>query len=211
MITELKPEHEHINEAIRNPKSENSDPAAWRREQRSRLLTLRCQTTQAQRREWDKAIEAGLRGILPDAPETVFGLYWPFRAEFAIRPLMRELHKRGGHPALPRVVGRHAPLAFHHWFPGVEMRDGTLGIPEPVDTDSTIPDVLVVPLVGFDANGYRLGYGGGYYDRTIGALRKRPLLIGVGYELSRLDNIHPQPHDIAMDYIVTEAGASSCK
>lgn len=211
MTIELNPEHEQINEASRTATADIPPHTAWRREQRRRLLALRCQTTQAQRREWNKAIETGLRGVLPDAPETVFGLYWPFRAEFAIRPLMRELHKRGGHPALPRVVKRHAPLEFHHWFPGVEMRDGAHGIPEPVDTDITTPDVLVVPLVGFDASGYRLGYGGGYYDRTIGALRKRPLLIGVGYELSRLDSIYPQTHDIAMDYIVTEAGASSCK
>lgn len=183
----------------------------YRRELRSHLLTLRCATSEGERLEWNKAIESSLRDLLPDAAETVFGLYWPFRAEFAIRPLMRELHKRGGLPALPRVVTRGAPLAFHQWYPGVAMRAGALGIAEPVDTDKVTPHVLIVPLVGFDARGYRLGYGGGYYDRTISAFKQHPLLIGVGYELSRLQTIHPQPHDIPMDYIVTEAGVHDCR
>lgn len=211
MTPEFKPETTHDTLKAKVNVSQEQSFTNIRREQRSHLLTLRCTSTQAQRRKWNKAIESGLRGLLPDAAETVFGLYWPFRAEFAIRPLMRELHKRGGRPALPRVVKRAAPLEFHHWYPGVEMRDGAHGIPEPVNTDLVVPHVLIVPLVGFDAHGYRLGYGGGYYDRTISVLRPRPLLIGVGYELSRLDTIHPQPHDIPMDYIVTEAGAVDCR
>lgn len=182
-----------------------------RREQRSHLLTLRCTSSQAQRHDWNKAIESALRELLPEAAETVFGLYWPFRAEFAIRPLMRELHKRGGHPALPAVVERNAPLEFRSWYPGVTMQDGAYGIPEPLETNSVTPDVLIIPLVGFDNDGYRLGYGGGYYDRTISAFRQQPTLIGVGYELSRLDSIQPQPHDIPMDYIVTEAGVTNCR
>lgn len=207
----LNVEHESENEENTRCETAAAGTATWRREQRRRLLALRCATTQAQRQDWNRTIEAALKTVLPDVPETVFGMYWPFRAEFAIRPLMRELHKRGGHPALPRVVKRHTPLEFRHWFPGVTMRAGAHGIPEPVTTAVATPSVLIIPLVGFDDAGFRLGYGGGYYDRTIGALRERPLLIGVGYELSRLSSIHPQTHDIPMNYIVTEAGVSNCR
>ena len=86
------------------------------------------------------------------------------------------------------------------------MVPGPLGIPAPVDTDVVVPDAAFVPLVGFDGAGYRLGYGGGYFDRTLAAAASRPLSIGVGTEAARLPTIHPQPHDIAMDFIVTEAG-----
>ena len=79
-------------------------------------------------------------------------------------------------------------------------------IPAPADGPSVTPDVLLVPLVGFDAGGYRLGYGGGYYDRSLAARTPRPLAIGIGFEISRLATIHPQPHDIPMDAIVTERG-----
>jgi 5-formyltetrahydrofolate cyclo-ligase len=73
-----------------------------------------------------------------------------------------------------------------------------------VEGDAVLPDVLLAPLVGFDAGGYRLGYGGGYYDRTLAALPERPLVVGVGFETSGMETIHPQPHDIPMDLIVTE-------
>jgi len=183
----------------------------WRRQQRDALLQRRLQAGGPLRRMWNKAIEPELRKLLSDPAGTVFGMYWPFKAEFAIRPLMRELHNRGDCPALPHVVEPRQPLEFLRWYPGVEMVREVYGIPVPKDSEAVIPQVLVIPLVGFDAAGYRLGYGGGFYDRTIAALRQRPLLIGVGYELSRLETIYPQPHDIAMDYIVTEAGVSDCR
>jgi len=186
-------------------------PRDWRRQQRTQLLERRLAAGGPLRRTWNQAIEPLLRELLPEAPDTVFGMYWPFKGEFAIRPLMRELHKRGGHPALPVVARAREPLEFHRWHPGVTMVRSVYNIPVPEDTPRVRPDVLVVPLVGFDAAGYRLGYGGGYYDRTINALQPHPLLIGVGYEMSRLDTIHPQPHDIPMDYIVTEAGVSDCR
>jgi 5-formyltetrahydrofolate cyclo-ligase len=75
----------------------------------------------------------------------------------------------------------------------------------PADSPVLTPDLLLVPLVGFDPAGYRLGYGGGYYDRTLAAIQPRPLAIGIGFEQQALATIHPQPHDIPMDYIVTES------
>lgn len=186
------------------------DLKAWRRQQRERLLTRRLEAG-PQRREWNTAIAAALKPLLPDVQGTVFGLYWPFKGEFAIRPLMRELHDSGGCPALPHVVESKQPLKFRRWHPDAEMVRGVYDIPIPKNTPVVTPEVLVVPLVGFDPAGYRLGYGGGYYDRTIASLPHRPLLIGVGYELSRLDTIYPQPHDISLDYVVTQAGVYDCR
>jgi 5-formyltetrahydrofolate cyclo-ligase len=93
---------------------------------------------------------------------------------------------------------------FREWTPGAPMAPGIWNIPVPAEGETLSPTVLLAPLVGFDGCGYRLGYGGGYYDRTLAAAMPRPLAIGVGFEASRLETIHPQPHDIPMDLIVTE-------
>lgn len=185
--------------------------AAWRRQQREHLLQRRLHAGGPQRRIWNDAITPLLRSLLPEAAGTIFGVYWPFKAEYAIRPLIRELHKRGGCPALPCVAVPKQPLEFRRWHPGVEMVRGVYDISVPKGTAVVTPEVLVIPLVGFDAAGFRLGYGGGYYDRTIASFRHRPLLIGVGYELSRLDTIYPQPHDIPMNHVVTEAGIAALR
>ncbi len=112
----------------------------------------------------------------------------------------------GGRAALPVVAGRGRPLAFCEWRPGCAMREGPLGIPYPANGSEARPELLLIPLLGFDALGYRLGYGGGYYDRTLAAADPKPRTIGVGLELGRLATIHPQEHDVPMDCIVTEAG-----
>jgi 5,10-methenyltetrahydrofolate synthetase len=122
-----------------------------------------------------------------------------------VRFAIRALRAAGATAALPVVAGKGQPLAFREWHPGVAMRSGALGIPAPVDTPLVVPDAALVPLVAFDAQGFRLGYGGGFFDRTLAALARRPLAIGVGFEVQRLPTIHPQPHDIPMDFIVTEA------
>jgi 5,10-methenyltetrahydrofolate synthetase len=98
------------------------------------------------------------------------------------------------------------PLEFRKWWPGAPMTPGVYDIPVPDGTELVVPDAAIVPMNGFDEQGYRLGYGGGYFDRTLAACTPRPLAIGVSFELARLPTIHPQPHDIAMDFIVTEFG-----
>ena len=107
---------------------------------------------------------------------------------------------------LPTVVQPRTPLEFRRWTPGIEMEVGIYSIPFPKARDLLQPELLLVPLVGFDAEGFRLGYGGGYYDRTIASFTKRPFALGIGFELSRLATIYPQDFDLAMDVIVTEAG-----
>ncbi len=106
--------------------------------------------------------------------------------------------------ALPVIVKKSAPVEFWSWHPGMPMQKGIWDIPTPREREVLTPDALLVPLVGFDDRGFRLGYGGGYFDRTLAAASRRPFAIGVGYEDSRLETIYPQAHDIAMNLIVTE-------
>ena len=178
----------------------------WRRDERRRLLALRSGTPPALRREWGGAIEVRLRAVLAERPGITLGVYWPFQAEFDPRPLIDWLIGAGSAAALPAVVDKKGPLEYRAWRPGDPLVDGVWDIPIPERRDVVAPKVVLAPLVGFDRACYRLGYGGGYFDRTLAAPTPRPLAIGVGFELSLLDTIHPQPHDIPMDLIVTEAG-----
>jgi 5-formyltetrahydrofolate cyclo-ligase len=183
------------------------DVRAWRRNTRTALLERRMATSPGQRSAWGAKIESYLGPLLVGMSGRTIGFYWPFKAEFDPRALVTQLLATAPwRAALPVVSARNAPLSFRPWTPECEMESGVLGIPIPKTLDTLVPDVLLAPLVGFDAANYRLGYGGGYFDRTLAALSPRPQVIGVGFELSRLESIHPQPHDVAMDLIVTEAG-----
>ncbi len=178
----------------------------WRRSERQRLLALRTGASPTVRREWARNIEARLHVLLAERPGIILGVYWPFQAEFDPRPLIDWLIGEGSAVALPAVIDKKGPLEYRAWRPGEPLVDGVWNIPTPEIRDIVVPQAVLAPLVGFDRECYRLGYGGGYFDRTLAALSPRPLAIGVGFELSLLDTIHPQPHDIPMDLIVTEAG-----
>jgi 5,10-methenyltetrahydrofolate synthetase len=134
--------------------------------------------------------------------------YWPFRGEPDLRDLMATISADGGRCALPVVVERHRPLVFRQWSPGQPLQRGVWNIPVPADGAEVIPDVVIAPVVGFDPRCYRLGYGGGFFDRTLAALPARPRVLGVGYSAAAIPTIYPQPHDIAMDLIVTEDGVT---
>jgi 5-formyltetrahydrofolate cyclo-ligase len=128
------------------------------------------------------------------------------RGEYDARLLTRTLRERGAVTTLPVVLGPGQPLAFREWHPGVMLASGPLGIPYPASSDPVVPTLVLVPLSGWDEAGHRLGYGGGFFDRTLASLPKRPIAIGVGYELGRMPTIRPQAWDIPMDWIVTERG-----
>jgi 5-formyltetrahydrofolate cyclo-ligase len=178
----------------------------WRKERRTALIAERVAAGPRQRAVWDDAITAQIIDGVPNLEWLVVGIYWPFKGEYDVRPIARQFHARGTRLALPMVVEKNRPLVFRSWTPGAKLVPGIWNIPVPTDDAPVVePDALIVPLVGFDDEGYRLGYGGGYYDRTLASLRRRPLTIGVGFELAELSTIHPQPHDIPMDAIVTEA------
>ncbi len=169
-------------------------------------MALRTGAPPALRRKWSREIEGRLRVLLAERRGITLGVYWPFRAEFDPRPLVDWLIAAGSAVALPAVVDKKGPLEYRSWRPGDPLIDGVWGIPIPEKHEITLPLAVLAPLVGFDRQCYRLGYGGGYFDRTLAALAPRPLAIGVGFELSLLETIHPQDFDIPMDLIVTEAG-----
>ena len=147
-----------------------------------------------------------IRDCVPELTGGCVGFYWPFKGELDLRDLVCGHIENGAKAALPVVVERAQPLEFWSWRPHMRLHRGIWNIPIPAERHPVDPTALLVPLLGFDKAGYRLGYGGGFYDRTLAAMTPRPLTIGVGLELGRLETIHPQSHDIPMDAIVTDAG-----
>jgi 5-formyltetrahydrofolate cyclo-ligase len=180
----------------------------WRREQRARLIARRQAIPQDERRRLQPLVLDLVERHILEFASALVGFYWPIRGEIGLHPLIRRLIERGARAALPVVVEKGQPLEFWAWRPGVPLRRGVWDIPIPAERRVVRPTALLVPLVGFDRRGFRLGYGGGYYDRTLAAIDPKPLTIGVGFELGRLETIHPQPHDIPMDAVVTEAGVA---
>jgi 5-formyltetrahydrofolate cyclo-ligase len=178
---------------------------SWRKARRAELIHARIDAGRRRRLAWDAAITAQLVRGVPNLQRLLVGIYWPFKGEYDVRVIAEALHGAGARLALPVVAEKNRPLVFREWRPGAKLVPGVWGIPVPADGAAVEPGALLVPLVGFDGDGYRLGYGGGYYDRTLAAMKKKPLAIGVGFELAALPTIHPQPHDIPMDVIVTEA------
>jgi 5-formyltetrahydrofolate cyclo-ligase len=179
---------------------------AWRRAERERLVAAREALDAATRAEYRRRMDAAIERAFPGLAPGVLAICWPIRGEYDARHLAARLRARGARIALPVVVAPRAPLEFREWRPGVPMARGPLGIAYPLDTPRVAPRAVLLPVNGWDAAGYRLGYGGGYFDRTLAAARPRPVAIGVGYELARMDTIHPQSWDVPLDWLVTERG-----
>jgi 5,10-methenyltetrahydrofolate synthetase len=182
------------------------DVAAWRREMRARLIDSRLRISAEEHERSSRAIVNHVEGILGPIPPQTISAYWPFKGEVDLRPLMGRLQAMGWITALPSVVRRRSPLEFLEWRDGMEMDLGPYDIPVPRNRKVVRPDVVIAPLVAFDRNNYRLGYGSGFFDITLAALQPPPLTIGVGFEISGVETIHPLPTDIPLNLIVTEAG-----
>jgi 5-formyltetrahydrofolate cyclo-ligase len=180
------------------------DVKTWRKAQRERLIARRLALAAEQRRERCEAVIERLSGAAEIKRTSLFGIYWPIRGEIDLRDFARRHVEAGGSIALPVIVRKSAPVEFWRWQPGARTRPGTWGIPVPTERQVVNPEVLIVPLVGFDAQRFRLGYGAGYYDRSLAAAQSRPLAIGVGFADAQLPTIHPQSHDIPMDVILTD-------
>ena len=144
--------------------------------------------------------------ILELAGDTVSG-YWPIRTEADPRPALHEISKSRS-VVLPVVEGEGMPLSFRSWKPGADMIDGAFGAAVPQVKTGADPDILIVPLAAFDARGFRLGYGGGFYDRTLEKLRavKPTIAIGFAYEVQGVSELPIEDTDQALDFIVTENG-----
>lgn len=181
---------------------------AWRQAERRRLIAARLAMPAAVRRECARLICAALDRLLPELGGSVVAAYWPIRGEPDLRAWIGSIRSRGARCALPVVVARGEPLVFREWRADARLVPGVWNIPEPADGETLVPQVVIAPVVGYDRHGYRLGYGGGYYDRTLAACAPRPFAIGVGYHAAALAGFEPQPHDVPMDAIVDERGAS---
>jgi 5-formyltetrahydrofolate cyclo-ligase len=141
----------------------------------------------------------------------VIGGYYPVRDEIDPLPLLARLHREGFALAMP-YIRDDARLGFRPWYPDAPMTAGQYGIPVPATHETVEPDAVIVPLLGFDASGARLGYGGGHYDRTLRHLRSRGTVVAVGlaFDEQRLDTVFAEPHDEPLDWIATPAGLHRC-
>ncbi len=160
--------------------------------------------------DFSQRIESHLEKLLHQHPFRVLGFYWPIRAEFDCRPLVTRLLSETPErqACLPVVSAPRCPLTFRAWTPDCALLTDAYGISFPAREEELIPDVLLIPVNAFDQQGYRLGYGSGYFDRTLASLHPSPLTIGIGFELARVASIAPESHDIPLDIIVTEAGSN---
>jgi 5,10-methenyltetrahydrofolate synthetase len=154
-------------------------------------------------------ISEGLSALIGNPSGRIIGAYWPFRGEPELRNWLKYQQDQGVRTALPVVIAKGTPLIFRLWREGDRLARGIWNIPVPAGGEQVRPDIVVIPLVGFDAEFYRLGYGGGFFDRTLAALPASTVAIGVGYTQAAIPTIHPLSFDIPMRHIVTENGAKT--
>jgi 5-formyltetrahydrofolate cyclo-ligase len=183
------------------------DVMRWRKAERERLIGARVGMDAADRQARMDRIAHHLEIALGAIAGQTISFYWPFRGEPDLRDLMARVVTVGGRVALPVVLARAQPMVFRAWRPGEPLESGVWNIPiPPVSAPEVMPDIVIAPLVGFDPSLFRLGYGGGFFDRTLAAMPRRPRVVGVGYDQAAIPTIFPQVHDIPMDAIVTESG-----
>ena len=185
------------------------DPQAlksWRKAQRERLIAERLALPDATLAAWRQRMDGYLERSFPGLAGKRLALCWPIKNEYDARHFAKTLRARGALTALPVVVAPKSPIVFREWHPGVALAQGALDIPYPVSSREIVPEAVLLPMNGWDSAGYRLGYGAGFFDRTLASLAIKPVVIGVSYEQARLDTIHPQDWDIPVDYLVTERG-----
>lgn len=179
------------------------DKRAERKLQRARLIQTRAALVDREQRE--AALQQRVRDWLRQADVHALGFYFPTRGEPDLRPVIADwlAFDAARTAALPVMAA--ALLEFRRWTADAPMQAGGFGIPVPAQGHAVQPECLLIPCLGFDPQRFRLGYGGGYYDRTLAALAPRPIAIGIAFEASRIDTIDPQPHDVQLDAILTDA------
>lgn len=163
------------------------------------------------------ALQRVMRVWLVDRPDVVIGAYWPIKGEFDPLPALFRWQEAGMEAdamgatrrrriGLPVINKIDKTLTFHTWYPGCPMEEDAYGIPKPKDTEIIQPTLLFVPCVGYGPGGYRLGYGGGFYDRTLAALQPKPFTVGLGYTNGFLPDLEPEQHDVPLDAILNDNG-----
>jgi 5-formyltetrahydrofolate cyclo-ligase len=180
---------------------------AWAKAERAKLAP-------AQRRNAAQAVaELGLSFLPAHRPTATVSGFAPLADEFPLWPLLRRLAGAGVPLALPVIEAKGKPLLFRAWQPGDRTTPGVWGIAQPVpDKPSVEPDILLVPLLAFDLAGWRLGYGGGFYDRTLRRLRAlQPVVaVGIAYDQQRVDAVPHLDYDERLDWVLTPSGPVRC-
>ncbi|WP_322305322.1 5-formyltetrahydrofolate cyclo-ligase [Hydrogenophaga sp.] len=169
-------------------------------------------------RAWrNDLLQRVMRVWLIERPDAIIGAYWPIKGEFDPLPALFRWQEAGLEEdaqgaqrhrriALPVVNKVDKTLTFHTWYPGCPMEEDAYGIPKPKDTEVVTPTLIFVPCVGYGPGGYRLGYGGGFYDRTLAALQPKPFTVGLGYDFAYLPHLQPEIHDMPLDAILADTG-----
>jgi 5-formyltetrahydrofolate cyclo-ligase len=194
---------------IRMMNAPTTDTAQTKAQLRQHALERRQNIPLTQRVEYAQSVKLHFIDFPHLTYAKSFAGYYAVRGEVDILPIFNHMAKYEKHMALPRTHGQY--LTFHSWRPGEPLQDDHLGIKVPFGEAHFIPEVVLVPLLAFDARGYRLGYGGGYYDRSMQALRQMsisPLFIGVAYSDQEVPDLPTEPHDQKLDGILTEKGVS---
>ncbi|HEX5801494.1 MAG TPA: 5-formyltetrahydrofolate cyclo-ligase [Azospira sp.] len=185
---------------------ETHENAEFRQALRRRMIARRMALPAATHASLSAAVRDRLATTFPALAGQLVGFCWPVQNEPDLLPLITTLLARGSRAALPVVVRPGQPLAFREWWPEQPLATDRYGIPTPTDGDFLLPQALLLPVNAFDAGNYRLGYGGGFFDRTLAAFERRPLTIGVGFDFQRVDSIRPEAHDLPLDAVLTESG-----
>ncbi|BCJ89871.1 hypothetical protein IZ6_06060 [Terrihabitans soli] len=151
--------------------------------------------------------------LLGDVKGKTVSLYMPIKGELDPAPLAVKLRTAGAIAALPRVTAGDEPMAFRAWLAGDPLDKGFGGIREPAaSAPEVVPDIVLVPLAAFDRRGFRIGYGKGHFDRTLGPLARgqRPFLLGYAYALQEVEEVPRELHDVPLDAVVTETEIIHC-
>lgn len=184
-----------------------ADHEVQRRALRRRLLDARAALAPEERGRRQAALAARVAGWLAASPLQRLAFYWPIRDEPDLRETVAEWLAADERRRAALPVTKDDVLTFAPWTPQTAMAPGRFDIPEPATVERMAPQMLLIPCVGVDAERFRLGYGGGFYDRTLARLKYRPVTCGVAFAVARVDSIGPRPHDVRLDTVLTDAGA----
>ena len=192
---------------------DNSEQALEKKALRAALIEQRNNLPDRHLRE--DLLQRVMRIWLVGRPDIVIGAYWPIKGEFDPLPALHRWKEDGElleqpeprRIGLPVVNKETHTMTFHAWYPGCPMEEDAYGIPKPKDTEIIVPTLLFAPCVGYGPGGFRLGYGGGFYDRMLASLSPKPFSVGLGFGMGFLADLEPVPHDMPLDAILNEHGA----
>jgi 5,10-methenyltetrahydrofolate synthetase len=192
---------------------DNSEQALEKKALRAALIEQRNNLPDRHLRE--DLLQRVMRIWLVGRPDIVIGAYWPIKGEFDPLPALHRWKEDGellDQPeprriGLPVVNKETHTMTFHAWYPGCPMEEDAYGIPKPKDTEVIVPTLIFAPCVGYGPGGFRLGYGGGFYDRMLASLTPKPFSVGLGFGMGFLADLEPEPHDVPLDAILNEHGA----